>query len=106
MRQRNLLPYRRRVISAAEGRVLEIGVGSGLNLPLYADRARQVVALDPSPRLLVMARKAVGRASVPVEFLEGSAEAIAMDDRSVDTIVTTWTLCTIPDVTRALGEMR
>ncbi len=106
MRQRNLLAFRRRVIPAAEGRVLEIGIGSGLNLPLYTDGARHVVGLDPSPKLLAMARKAVDKAPVPVEFLEGSAEAIPLDDGSIDTVVTTWTLCTIPQPGRALGEMR
>lgn len=106
MRQRNLLAYRQRVIPAAEGRVLEIGVGSGLNLPLYTGRAKRVIGLDPSPRLLAMAREASGGAAVPIELVEGSAEAIPLDDKSVDTVVTTWTLCTIPDAGRALGEMR
>jgi len=106
MRQRNLVAYRCRVIPAAEGRVLEIGVGSGFNLPLYTDKARQVIGLDPSPRLLAMARTAAGKAPIPVEFLEGSAEALTLDDQSIDTVVTTWTLCTIPEATRALSEMR
>lgn len=106
MRNRRLLPYRKRVLSAAEGHVLEIGVGSGLNLPLYSDRIQRVIGLDPSPKLLAMARKAAGRIMIPIEFVESSAEAIALDDKSVDTVVTTWTLCTIPDATRALGEMR
>jgi len=106
MRQRNLTAYRRRVIPAAEGRVLEIGVGSGLNLPLYTGRAEHVIGLDPSPKLLRMARVAAERTMPPVALMEGSAEAIPLDDRSVDTVVTTWTLCTIPDAGRALEEMR
>lgn len=106
MRQRNLVAYRQRVIGAAEGRVLEIGVGSGLNLPLYTGRVAHVIGLDPSPRLLEMARKARDKAALPVELLEGSAEAIPLEDKSVDTVVTTWTLCTIPDAVCALGEMR
>jgi ubiquinone/menaquinone biosynthesis C-methylase UbiE len=106
MRHKNLVPFRRRVIGAAEGRVLEIGVGSGLNLPLYERTVRMVMALEPSPELLRMARSRARMASIPIEFLEASAEAIPLDDRSVDTVVTTWTLCTIPDAPRALSEMR
>jgi ubiquinone/menaquinone biosynthesis C-methylase UbiE len=106
MRQKNLMPFRRRVIGAAEGRVLEIGVGSGLNLPLYERTVRTVMALEPSPELLRMARECARGTSVPIEFLEASAETIPLDDRSVDTVVTTWTLCTIPDASRALSEMR
>lgn len=106
MRRGDLVAYRQRVIPAAEGRVLEIGVGSGLNLPLYTDKAERVIGLDPSPQLLEMARAVRDRAARPVELLEGSAEAIPLEDRSIDTVVTTWTLCTIPEVGRALAEMR
>jgi ubiquinone/menaquinone biosynthesis C-methylase UbiE len=106
MRQQNLVPYRQRVISAAEGRILEVGVGSGLNLPFYSEKAKHIFALDPSPRLLGRAQKERGRARCPVDLLEGSAEAIPLQDCSVDTVVTTWTLCTIPAVSAALGEMR
>src|SRR3546814_14747715 len=65
MRQRNLAIYRSRVVPAAEGRVLEVGIGSGLNLPFYSDRADCVIGLDPSPGLLAMTRKVIeiGRAS-------------------------------------------
>ena len=106
MRQQPLEPFRRRVIDAAEGRVLEIGIGSGLNLPLYGPATRTVVGLEPSPELLRMARERGARAAVPVEFLEASAETIPLDDHSVDTVVTTWTLCSIPDAPHALTEMR
>ena len=106
MRQKQLVPFRRRVIGAAEGRVLEIGIGSGLNLPLYGPAVRAVIALEPSPELLRMARRRAAAAVVPVEFLEASAETLPLDDVSVDTVVTTWTLCTIPDAPRALAEMR
>jgi ubiquinone/menaquinone biosynthesis C-methylase UbiE len=94
------------VIGAARGRVLEIGIGSGLNLPLYGSTVRGVIALEPSPGLLRMARQRAAAARVPVEFLEGSAETLPLDDGSLDTVVTTWTICTIPDAPRALAEMR
>ncbi len=105
MRNKQLVPYRERVIGAAEGRVLEIGVGSGMNLPFYRAPAREVLALEPAPRLIAMAN-ASGASSMPVTFLEASAEAIPLDKHSVDTIVTTWTLCSIPQAATALAEMR
>mgnify|MGYP003700543351 CR=1 FL=1 len=106
MRKRELVPYRERVVSAAEGRVLEIGMGSGLNLPFYRPSVSEVIGLDPSLRLTEMARRRVGRTPPPVSFVEGSAEAIPLDDRSVDTVLTTWTLCSIPGAMAALAEMR
>jgi ubiquinone/menaquinone biosynthesis C-methylase UbiE len=106
MRQERLTEYRRRVLSEAEGRVLEIGVGSGLNFPFYASTTPQAIGLDPSPRLLSMADRARSGARCRVELLEGSAEAIPLEDRSVDTVVTTWTLCSVPNVARALAEIR
>lgn len=107
MRQENLAAYRRRWVPAAHGRVLEIGVGSGLNLPFYTEAATEVIGLDASPRLLEMARQARTGARAPsIELIEGSAESIGLEDASVDTVVTTWTLCSIHDVEAALREMR
>ena len=106
MRNKRLRPYRERVAGAAEGRVLDVGVGSGLNLPFYARQAQEVFGLDPSPRLLERARRNRQRADVRVHLLEGSAERIPLADRSMDTIVMTWTGCSIPEVRTALLEMR
>ena len=103
MRNRQLTPYRERILSQADGRVLEIGVGSGVNLPLYTDRASEVLGLEPHPRLLRMA--SAKTAPIASKLFLGSAESIPLDASTVDTIVVTWTLCTIPDVERALGEM-
>jgi len=69
MRQKNLVAYRERIVPAATGRVLEIGIGSGLNLPLYSPSVQHVIGLDPSPRLLEMARGAQRR-NLPVDFIE------------------------------------
>lgn len=105
MRRQELVAYRSHVIPAAEGRVLEIGVGSGLNLPFYSRNVERLVGLDPSPKLLSMVRRNLKRNASPVELIEGSAEAIPLKTNSVDTVVTTWTLCSIPDADRALREM-
>jgi len=105
MRQERFLPYRQRLVSEAEGRVLEIGFGSGLNVPLYS-RSALLIGLDPSAQALSIARGAARHAKYPVDLLEGSAETIPLASHSVDTVVTAWTLCSIPDVTRALHEIR
>src|SRR5205823_15125507 len=95
---------RQRIAALAEGRVLEIGVGSGLNLPLYTDRATGIVGIDPHRKLLTMA---AGKTSaIPPKLIEATAESIPLDNASIDTVVTTWTLCTIPNVATALAEMR
>ena len=106
MRNKLLGPIRQRVIAAAEGRVLEIGVGSGLNLPFYRPPVREVLALEPAPRLVAMARSAARGTIMPINFFEASAETIPLDQHCVDTIVTTWTLCSIPQAATALAEMR
>lgn len=107
MRQETFSAYRRRVVASAQGRVLEIGIGSGLNLPFYADAANPILGLDPSAKLLTMARADHPRtATRSIVLIEGSAETIPLEDKSIDTVVTTWTLCTIPDVIAALQEMR
>ena len=106
MRNRNLAAYRKRVVPEATGRVLEIGIGSGLHFPLYSrENVQQVIGLEPSSKLLEMARR-VERHGLLVDFVEGAAEEILLEKASVDTVVTTWTLCTIPDADSALQQMR
>ncbi len=106
MRQQRLVDYRRATISAARGTVVEIGVGSGRNLSLYGTPVDHVFALDPSPELLTMAESQLEEARRPVTLLRASAEELPVPDHSVDTIVPTWTLCTIRDPIKALREMR
>lgn len=106
MRSSRLQPYRRRVAGAAEGRVLEIGIGSGLNLQYYGAGVSEVIGLDPSAGLLARARSAAGREGRSLRLVSGSAEAIPLDTGSVDTIVMTWTACSIPRVADALTDMR
>jgi ubiquinone/menaquinone biosynthesis C-methylase UbiE len=105
MRRRDLAAYRSRVVPAADGSVLEIGIGSGLNLPFYSRNVERLIGLDPSPKLLSMVRRNLRPDTPSLELIEGSAEAIPLENDSVDTVVTTWTLCSIPDAGRALREM-
>jgi len=98
--------YRRRIVPAATGRVLEIGIGSGLNLPLYGTAVSEVVGIDPNATLNRMAADRIHTAAMPVQLVNGSAEDMPFDAASFDSVVTTWTLCSIPDGARALAEMR
>ena len=106
MRNKDLEAYRRRLVPAAEGRVLEVGIGSGLNLPFYGPGVVEVVGLDPSAPLLRMAGEQAVSNEMTVRMLEGSAEAIPLEDASFDTVLTTWTLCSVPDAGGALAEIR
>lgn len=98
---------RKKVVPQARGRVLEIGIGSGLNLPFY-DPAKvdMLWGLEPADEIRRMAEKAAVGAPFPVEFIGLPGETIPLDAGSVDTVVTTYTLCTIPDAVAALREMR
>jgi ubiquinone/menaquinone biosynthesis C-methylase UbiE len=93
-----LAPYRDRVVSSARGRVLEVGIGSGLNLPFYASAATNIIGLDPSPKLLEMGNKAARKTPIPLRLIKGTAAAIPIEDHDVDAIVTTWTMCSIPEI--------
>ena len=102
-----LARQRREVVPLAEGVVLEPGIGSGHNLVHY-DPARvcRVIGVDPSAPLLARAARRAARAPFAVETVEGSAEALPLDDRSVDTVLLTYTGCSIPDIRAALAEFR
>ncbi len=97
---------RRRCLAPLSGNVLEIGFGSGHNLPFYPADVTRVVGVDPSMTSARLARKRIEAVPFSVEFVGLSAERLPIDDRSVETIVSTFTLCTIPDVAGALREMR
>lgn len=98
---------REKVVPLAEGRVLEIGMGSGLNIPYYdRDKVEFVWGLEPSEGMRRKARKNARRAGFHVEWLDLPGEEIPLEDNSVDTILLTYTLCTIPDWRQALRQMR
>lgn len=119
--ERHVLPYlidwgcglplatrqRQTLVPRAYGRVLEVGVGTGLNLRHYdRQRVRSLTVLDPAESLHRLARQRAERAGLPVELLGLSAERIPLRDHSFDTVVMTWTLCSIPEPQAALREMR
>lgn len=94
------------LVPLARGRVLEIGVGSGLNLAYYDPaRVERVTGLDPSAGMLAMADRAAAGTRIPVDFVEARAEAIPHETGVFDTVVTTFSLCTIPGGREALAEM-
>jgi SAM-dependent methyltransferase len=96
---------RSRYVPRAHGDVLEIGIGSGLNLSHYSDRALSVTGLDPAPELVQLARERADSALPAVDILQISGEEIPAEDNRFDSIVCTWTLCSIPNVYQALKEM-
>ncbi|TAK44484.1 MAG: class I SAM-dependent methyltransferase [Betaproteobacteria bacterium] len=97
---------RAKVVPRARGCVLEVGIGSGLNLPFYdSTRVSKLWGLDPTPEMTRMARRAVRSLSFEVEFIGLPGDAIPLEDNSVDTVLVTYTLCTIPDTTPALRQM-
>ncbi len=98
---------REKVVPLASGRVLEIGIGSGLNLPFYdSSKVEHLWGLDPSREMWAIAEKRMKSVDLDVEFLEGDAAHIPLDDDSADTILITYTLCTIPEVIPSLTDMR
>jgi ubiquinone/menaquinone biosynthesis C-methylase UbiE len=106
MRSSEATRYRAATLAEAEGRVLEIGIGSGLNLPFYGSGVREIVGVDPSAALLRMAAPRAAMASVPVSLVNRGGEELPFADASFDVAVTTWTLCSIKDAPAALAEMR
>lgn len=98
---------REKVVPRAEGVVLELGFGSGLNLPYYdASKVERLYALEPSQGMLERARKSAAGAAFPVEILPETAEALSLAPASVDTVLVTYSLCTIPDAVHALEGAR
>lgn len=98
---------RKKVVPLAEGKVLEIGIGSGLNLPFY-DKAKidEIWGLDPSEQLSEMAKQVADEESMEVKFISSGAEDIPLPDNYFDCVLVTYTMCTIPEVQRANQEIR
>jgi ubiquinone/menaquinone biosynthesis C-methylase UbiE len=100
----DLMDLRREVLKDASGIVLEIGVGPGYNLPLYKN-IEKLFALEPSPELTAMA-KTRAPASLPIAFLNTPAEYLPFLDHSIDTVVSTWTMCSVTDPAKVLQEIK
>jgi ubiquinone/menaquinone biosynthesis C-methylase UbiE len=98
---------RRKVVPLAQGEVLEIGFGSGLNLPHYRrEQVRTLWALEPSAEMRALARPRVAASGLPLQWLDLPGEALPLPDASIDCVVMTYTLCTIPDAAAALAQIR
>ena len=98
---------RKKVVPNAEGIVLEVGIGSGLNLPFYDNsKVTQIWGLDPSEELSSMAKETAKNLDIDVKFISGGAEDIPLPDNYFDTALVTYTMCTIPEVIRANIEIK
>ena len=107
MRNKETARVRADWVPHARGDVLEVGIGSGLNLPFYSAEVRRVYGVEPSAELQKMARKRMASQATKVEFLSQSVEDdLPLSDMSIDTVVMTWTLCSIPDPQKVLGQMK
>lgn len=104
--QKPMQELRGRYVPRAHGAVLEVGIGSGHNLPHYSSAVTSVTGLDPATELTGLARERAGAVPMPVQVLTVSGEEIPADDACYDSVVCTWTLCSIPNVYAALREMR
>ncbi|MGZ6669995.1 MAG: class I SAM-dependent methyltransferase, partial [Solirubrobacteraceae bacterium] len=105
MSRSELTPIRARVAASLEGDVLEIGFGSGLNVPHYPPAVTVVRAVDPATIGRKLAARRVASSSVPVQYVGLDGQAPSQESASIDHVLTTWTLCSIPDVDRALSEI-
>lgn len=106
MRNSVMTEKRPRIAPFAKGQVLEVGLGSGLNIPLYTNAVEKLYGLEPLELLCRQSESLALQADFPVDVLTASAEEIPLPDNSIDTVVSTWTLCSIPDIEQALTEMR
>ena len=98
---------RKKVIPLAEGKILEVGIGSGLNIPFY-DKSKiiELWGIDPSKELNIMAKNVAKSEELNVNFITSSAEEIPLPDNYFDTVLITYTMCTIPEVIKANNEIR
>lgn len=106
MKNKAMTRYRPRIPALATGQVLEVGIGSGLNIPYYTSEVTRLYGLEPSALLREQTAEVARGAAFPVDLLAAGAENIPLDSASVDTVVSTWTLCSIPDLDTALAEIR
>ena len=98
---------RTKIVPLAKGNVLEIGIGSGLNIPLYnKDRVKNIIGVDPSTEMQSLAKERINESPVNIKLISADAAQIPLEDQSIDTIVCTYTLCTVPNPEGVLKEMK
>lgn len=105
MNRREFARIRSRVCAGLDGDVLEVGFGSGLNVPYYPSAVARVRVVDPATVGRRLAARRVAASHVPVEYIGLDGQSLQVEPGSVDHVLMTWTLCTIPDVQRALAEV-
>jgi ubiquinone/menaquinone biosynthesis C-methylase UbiE len=98
-------PYRESTLAGVTGKTLEIGFGTGLNLPFYPPGVEAITAIDPNPGMRTIAGRNMATSRVKVDLRIESAESLPFEDNTFDSVVCTWTLCSIPDLPRALAEV-
>jgi ubiquinone/menaquinone biosynthesis C-methylase UbiE len=105
MRAPDMARLRHEVLSEADGEILEIGFGTGLNLGHYPDHVRRITAIDPGVGMARIARQRIEQSHLDVELQIQTAEKLPFDAGRFDSVISTWTLCSIPDANRALAEI-
>jgi ubiquinone/menaquinone biosynthesis C-methylase UbiE len=106
MRNAKLSPLRSSLLAPVRGRVVEIGIGSGLNIPFYSRDVIQVIGVDPSKALLDKAKATAVWSRCSVRLVQGFGEALPLQENSVDYVIMTWTLCSVADPLGTLSEAR
>ena len=105
--QKPFIKQREKIVPMAKGRVLEIGIGSGLNLPyLDASRIDSLVSIDPSEELIGIAEQRINDSMPKIEFIVSKAEQMSFNDNTFDTVLMTYTMCTVDDASRVLDEIK
>ncbi len=100
-----LAEYRKLVLADVGGDILEIGFGTGLNLAHYPEHVRRITTADPNPGMVKLATRRIARSGIEVDRRALGGESLPFDEGTFDCVVSTWTMCSIPEVGRALGEV-
>ena len=105
MNETRLAKRRSEALAEVDSEILEIGFGTGLNLPHYPEHVRRITAVDPNPGMNPLARRRIVESRIAVDLLTAGSEQLPFEDESFDCVVSTWTLCSISDAERALREV-
>ena len=100
-----LAQYRQQLLQDVSGEILEIGFGTGLNLPHYPEKIKKITTVDPNPGMQKLARSRIADSNITVDYRVLNGESLPIDDASFDSVVCTWTLCSIPMADKAIAEV-